>query len=752
MLIGASRAASLSQSSRSHGMTLSDTAATARVRYDAEGRIRALYNINFSSNHSAPEAAARSCIDALLLPLTSSDSLPHLETDAIRPVPGGSHVRFRQTYRGIPVYHGEMVASLNTRGEVVMIVDNTQQGIHIDDVTPSVTPAAALDISRNHLRITGSPVGKEDEAALIIYMTPDGARLAYRVLMTYENPAGDWELFVEAHTGEVLSIHDRFVMHAAPSSGSGYVYLSDPVSRARSRYNSTGFVDNDDLDSDSLTFYRTYVPLDFLTVEDGIFSLNGAYATVTDIESPRGPLLYTSTTSQFDYTRSEGEFEAVNVYYHATQAYKRLLELGFSSGSLEQVRLDPHGFQGQDNSHYSPSGNWISFGDGGVDDAEDADVIWHEYGHAIQYNIVPSWGGGESGALGEGFADYWAGSYSRSLNEWSPSDPEYEWIFNWDGHNVFWSGRVLNDQRTYPFSNLPIHSAGQIWCSALMGIRNDLGRDVTDRLVVKSLYYLGANATAVDNAHAMLQADRDLHGGMHLQTLLYWLGTVKHFIDPEEYAPTIVHSPFPDSTGVPGPYTLFVTVSSRNGIDPANILTVWGRDGAFTDTSGVSVTNMPGVFAVRIPEVQNAESISYYFIATDSSGMEQRSPVTAPDAYYSFRILPPVITGSGESGPGIPGEFSLSPNYPNPFNPATRMNYTLPEMASVRLIVFDMLGREVTTLVEGTLPAGRYPATWTGTNRAGQQVSAGVYICRIEALGLSTGTIYINLHKMVLLK
>ncbi len=515
---------------------------------------------------------------------------------------------------------------------------------------------------------------------------------------------------------------------------------------------SNGFADNDDEDSDSLTFYRTYVPLDFLTVEDGIFSLNGPYATVTDIESPRGPTLYTSSTSEFNYTRSQDEFEAVNVYYHATQAYMRLLDLGFSSSGLEEIRLDPHGFQGQDNSHYSPSGNWISFGDGGVDDAEDADVIWHEYGHAIQYNIVPSWGGGESGALGEGFADYWAASYSRSLNEWSSSDPEYEWIFNWDGHNAFWSGRILNDLRTYPFSNLPIHSAGQIWCSALMSVRTDLGRDVSDRLVVKSLYYLGANATAMDNALALLQADRDLYGGIHLQTLLYWLGSVKHFIDPEEYAPTIVHTPFPDSAGVPSPCTLFLSVSSPNGINPANILTIWGEDGEFTDTTGVSLTNMPGVFAVRIPQVQNAGSIWYYFVATDSARMQRRSPAAAPDAYYSFTVLPPVLTGTGEQNPEIPGAFSLSPNYPNPFNPSTRMHYTLPEESSVRLVVFDLLGREVTTLVGEILPAGSYHATWNGTNSAGQQVSAGMYLYRLEALGLSSGIRYTNLHKMIFLK
>ena len=98
----------------------------------------------------------------------------------------------------------------------------------------------------------------------------------------------------------------------------------------------------------------------------------------------------------------------------------------------------PHGFQGKDNSHYSPTGNWISFGTGGVDDAEDPDVIWHEYGHAIQYSFAAGWGDGECAALGEGYADYWAASYSRWAGQWTKDDAPYSWVYKWDGHNEFW--------------------------------------------------------------------------------------------------------------------------------------------------------------------------------------------------------------------------------------------------------------------------------------------------------------------------
>ena len=71
----------------------------------------------------------------------------------------------------------------------------------------------------------------------------------------------------------------------------------------------------------------------------------------------------------------------------------------------------------QDNSWYTPNTKIITYGTGGVDDAEDAEVILHEYGHSIQDNQVPGFGSGaESGAMGEGFGDYWGASVSAQTS------------------------------------------------------------------------------------------------------------------------------------------------------------------------------------------------------------------------------------------------------------------------------------------------------------------------------------------------
>jgi len=81
----------------------------------------------------------------------------------------------------------------------------------------------------------------------------------------------------------------------------------------------------------------------------------------------------------------------------------------------------------------------------------------------------------------------------------------------------------------------------------------------------------------------------------------------------------------------------------------------------------------------------------------------------------------------------IPGEFGLHPNFPNPFNPTTMIAYDLPEAADVRLQIYDLMGRNINTLVNQNQPAGRHFITWNANDFSGNQVSAGVYLYRLQA-------------------
>ena len=82
---------------------------------------------------------------------------------------------------------------------------------------------------------------------------------------------------------------------------------------------------------------------------------------------------------------------------------------------------------------------------------------------------------------------------------------------------------------------------------------------------------------------------------------------------------------------------------------------------------------------------------------------------------------------------GLPETFALHQNYPNPFNPSTTIRFDLPEASNVSLVIFDMMGREVATLMSGQVDAGYHFIQWDGTNSIGSSVAAGVYIYTIQA-------------------
>jgi hypothetical protein len=95
----------------------------------------------------------------------------------------------------------------------------------------------------------------------------------------------------------------------------------------------------------------------------------------------------------------------------------------------------------------------------------------------------------------------------------------------------------------------------------------------------------------------------------------------------------------------------------------------------------------------------------------------------------------------------VPLEFALSQNYPNPFNPTTTIEFSLARQVEVDLKIYDILGREVATLLQSNaMNAGRYIVRWDGRNRFGQSVATGVYFYRLVAGD------FVQSKKMILIK
>ncbi len=631
----------------------------AAVYADAPPPPLVLSNVQHGPLTGSPEEMARTYLRSQHQRFQMNPNLSDLSVYLVQESPAGHHVRFRQTFNGVPVYQSDVVVSIDRKKYVEFVASNYKPNISLPTVSPAISTSGSVAIARRHLRVTGVLHG-EESSELMIKMDKGQARLAYRVVIPSFEPRGDWEVFVEARSGEVLSVIDMTCFHkpvgnppppALKVDGSGYVFDPDPLSTARATYGSPGFVDNNDADSPELTAERRLRTLRDLSFSGGVYRLSGPYVTALDWDPPYTPVVTAAHPDSFRYTRFQDGFEDVMVYFHIDKTQRYIQSLGFLNIQNTSIGADPHGFNGADNSAYYPSTNRVTFGEGGVDDAEDADVILHEYGHAIHHGTVPGWSGsGEQGALGEGFGDYWAESYSRSLGHWLPTDPPYYWVFDWDGHNPFWAGRILNYTAPYPGGLTgSIHTDGQMWSSSLMSIWNEIGRQVLDRLVLQSHFYLPpSGVTMRQNAEAVIQADRNLYGGAHLQSIVYWFG-VRGFINPANYVPQITHTPLTDTENLIGPYTVTARiVQGAAPLDPSSFKVHWTRTATFTDSVLMVSTGTPNEYRAQIPGNGLQATYRYYIVARDSGGGRATHPPGAPANYHSFvagpDVTPPIIT------------------------------------------------------------------------------------------------------------
>jgi hypothetical protein len=296
------------------------------------------------------------------------------------------------------------------------------------------------------------------------------------------------------------------------TSGSGMVFLPNPVVTSGSY---AGLEDNKDADYDALNDERVSVQLTGL---DGSGFLRGTWAIVV---SETGDAAY-ETDCTFDYTRHDDRFEQVMAYYWVTKSQEYTRGLGFTATSglwrainadQQRVRLNQWGV---DNSFATDHPkDEMRFGKGGVDDAEDGEVILHELGHQIHFSqSADFFASTEAGGISEGFGDYWA----ATVSEWVGGvQPDPECIAEWDSIS-YTAGpihclRRLDRNLMYPADITgAVHRDGQIWSHALWNLRNAVGATCADTAILRAQFdWVGT--TMPDLAELIVDAVDDLAGG-----------------------------------------------------------------------------------------------------------------------------------------------------------------------------------------------------------------------------------------------
>lgn len=293
------------------------------------------------------------------------------------------------------------------------------------------------------------------------------------------------------------------------------IFNPDPLTTQGVPY---GGIYIDNTDAHQSWMVPNYDTVEVLATYDNLnntFYLENAWAILEDTQAPLiDPV--TSTTPTFYYYRNQSGFEDCNAFYHITHFHDYISSLGYDTLMNKQLRVDSHAMLGDDNSAFFRNGGnpYIRFGTGGVDDAEDADVIVHEYCHGVSWSANNNANFTiERSGLDEGLADYFATSYSRSISPFS-----WEKVFTWDAHNEFWIGRIANTTATYPSSG-NLYAIGEIWNRAMSDIWTDLGAVVTDKLMLETLLFLTDQTTLPEAAKYVLQSDTILFNGIHASTI-----------------------------------------------------------------------------------------------------------------------------------------------------------------------------------------------------------------------------------------
>lgn len=300
---------------------------------------------------------------------------------------------------------------------------------------------------------------------------------------------------------------------ADPTKASALVFLPNPVQ-------STGDQSlRDEKDSAAAVPAEAYYEVT-LTNLDGSGTLTGDWANIRG-ETGKPVRFAPGDTLAFD--RSQDEFEQVMAYFWITETQKYLQSLGFGTGELPAVNKESQDLRinqyGIDNSYSWDKHDVIRLGKGGVDDAEDAEVIVHEYGHAVHDAQIPGWGGSlDAGAIGEGFGDYLAVTVGLEVSaaNGAPLRADAACVMDWDATSYDPTAphclRRIDRDLTVDDRRHQVHFDGQIWSRALWDIRNALGARAADRIILNAQFGFAPDTSFAAAAEVTVTTARQMYG------------------------------------------------------------------------------------------------------------------------------------------------------------------------------------------------------------------------------------------------
>lgn len=495
-----------------------DTVPTLRLRSyktipgELYGTPKEVWGFRMRTGSGSPQRVARAFLraNAELLGLPRIHSRLSIQR-VVRSL-GATHVILQQRHRGIPIFRAYVTVHVGRDGSIYMVKNRAVPRAFL-----KTRGRFKLSARRARLRARRA-VGGGRRGVTVMgaerrwFPVEDTLHPAYRVRVHREAPREEWIVYVNAATGGVLSKYDNL----ASARGVARVFDPNPVV-ALGGWKSLLSPSGRPLRPPAGAY--TEVALDGL---GGGGRLDGRRVTTA-----LTPARVRRADRRYLFESVDPGFLEVMAYYHVDRAIHYLESLGYHGRLAIFTAPLPVNASGtrDDNSWYSPGLGSLTFGTGGVDDAEDGEIILHEFGHALQDAICPDFGqSAQAAAMGEGFGDYFAATFFADKKPAALRPLVMSWDSIEDAdHRPPYVRRVDEPLTFESFDHGPEgdeHDNGRIWSATLWAIRTAVGPDVADPIIIDSHFQLDGFTTFARGARAIIDADRNLYRGRHVRRLL----------------------------------------------------------------------------------------------------------------------------------------------------------------------------------------------------------------------------------------
>src|SRR6185503_15833871 len=483
---------------------------------------------------------------------------------------GTSFLEYAQTVGGLKVFEGRVQVVVNKNGEVLSV----REGFLVDGQTADLNPTVdenqaivkafayagrSIDSSLVETRARGeksesaafaNPLGTQLEdviSELNVLRVGNSAKLAWHIY-TEVGPDEWYESLVDAHSGELLLRHNLYVFDAQ-----GTVYTEDPGKGPRVLVSFVG----DTVINTSFGWMGTATVTTGNNVE-AYLDTNADNAPDNNNGSGLSVGHASSATQDFTFPfstavdpRTQQAAVVTNLFYYNNVMHDFSYNLGFTETSRnfqtnnygrggignDSVRAEAQDGSGTNNANFAtpPDGQrprmqqfLFTSPNPDRDSSVDGDVVFHEYGHGISNRLIgngsTALSGIQSGAMGEGWSDYWAITINNdgAVGEYVTNNPI-------GIRRAVYSVPAATVHDSYAdvcFRGCEVHKDGEVWAAALWDLRTQLGAAVADLLVLNGMKFTPVRPSFLDARDGILQADQNMNGGANFCAI--WVVFARH--------------------------------------------------------------------------------------------------------------------------------------------------------------------------------------------------------------------------------